>query len=189
LPIVAAPPHSDRSKSGSAGIREPRCRLVQVSMRPVAVVLAVGAAVWAFAFIGVMSVVEAISRDPSVADRSDSLLPTASEMPGQEVAGLPRYEGSVRSEYRQHPYGNLTLTEAEYLNEAPVAKVRNHYEGAFQREGWTVVDTEFLHGEWTFTIARGERMGSVEIERIDGVTEIEIELTEPLAERDPRSDR
>jgi hypothetical protein len=160
-----------------------------MSVRPAALVIAVGAAVWAFAVIGVLSVVQAMSPDPSPVDRADSLLPAASEIPGQEVAGLPRYEGSVRSEYRRHPYGNLTLTEAEYVDEAAVAKVRKHYEDAFQREGWTVLDTRFLHGEWTFTIARGERAGTLEIERVNGLTEVEIEISEPIPDRDSRSDR
>ena len=153
------------------------------------VVITLGAAVWAFAFIGVLSVVQAISPDPSPVDRADSLLPAASEIPGQEVAGLPRPDGSARSEYRRHTYGNLVVTEVEYVDEAAVAQVLDHYEKAFHREGWTVVDTELVHGEWTFTIARGERAGTLEVEPVDGVTEVEIEISEPLPERDSPSDR
>jgi hypothetical protein len=152
-------------------------------------VFIVGAAVWGFAFIGVFSVVRAIGADAAPTERPESLLPPPSEIPGQEVAGLPRYEGSSRSEYRRVPFGNLIVTEAEYVIEAPLTRVRDHYEDAFHREGWTVVGSELVHGEWNFAIARGERAATVEIQRVDGVTEVELEVSEPLPERDSRPDR
>lgn len=159
-----------------------------MQFRLVMLFTAVGTFVWVMAIVGVISVVRAINPDASTPARSDALLPAA-DVSGADVAGLPRYDGSTRSEYRRMPYGNLTITEVEYVSDAGVGAIRRHYREAFDREGWSVQATGFVRGEWTYTIDHGDRAATVEIERVGGLTEVEIELSEPLQERDSLSDR
>ena len=150
-------------------------------------VMAFGAAVWIFAAIGVVSVAEAIG--PSQPPRPDSLLRPQSEVTGTEIAGLVRFDGSSRSEYRQILFEDVLITEAEYTVDAPIRTVQRHYLEVFRDGGWAVDGTDVVHGEWTYAISRGSRVGTVEVERVDGLTEIEIELTEPAPQRGPSADR
>lgn len=159
-----------------------------MQFRLVMLLTAVGAFIWVFAIVGVVSVAQAINRDSTKPPRADALLPVA-DISGADVAGLPRYDGSTRSEYRRMPYGDLAITEVEYVSDAGVGAIRSHYRDSFDREGWTVKAIGFVRGEWTYTIDNGNRAATVEIQRIGSVTEVEIELSEPLQERDSLSDR
>ena len=148
-----------------------------------------GLGVWVLAIIGALSIAQAIGSGPSDPPPPDRLLLSAGDIAGADIRGLPRVEGSARSEYRQDSYDGLLLTEVEYLTDASVASVRRHYRDVFDREGWTIVDVELFRGEWTYTISAGDRKASLEIERIDGLTEIEVELDAPIFERGSFSDR
>jgi hypothetical protein len=159
-----------------------------MQFRLVMLFTAVGTFVWVMAIVGVISVVQAFNPDASKPARSDALLPVA-DISGADVAELPRYNGSTRSEFRRMPFGDLNVTEVEYISDATVGEIRRHYRDAFDREGWTVQTTGLERGEWTYTIDKGDRAVTVEIERVGGVTEVEIELSEPLQERDSLSDR
>jgi hypothetical protein len=135
-------------------------------------------AVWAFAVIGAISVAQTVGvgqPDPTPPAR---LLQPSGDIPGADVAGLPRYAGSTRSEYRQEADGASVYTEVEYVTDAGVERVRNHFVDAFERT-WTVLDVSLSRREWVYVIRNGQREANVEIDRVEGVTEIEIEVTEP----------
>ena len=66
-----------------------------------------------------------------------------------------------------------------------VLEVCDHYRDALARGGWTVDDTKWYQGEWVYTVSSGARRGAVEIEHRNGVTEIEVELSEPAEPESP----
>ena len=104
------------------------------------------------------------------------------DVPGAELAGLPRYPGSVRTEYRREDVGDLIVTEAEYLTTGDDEPVREFYRDVFRREDWSVGDLGFSRGEWVFFVIHEEREALIEIEERGKVVEIELELSEPTPE-------
>ena len=136
--------------------------------------LAVGVVLWAFALIGLYSVARAANARLSGAHAAELGI----------ALGLPEFPGATLSEFREEVFGDERLTEIEYLVDSAVPEVQAHYQAAFARGGWTVTDTKWVHGEWVYTMSRGARRAIVEIEHRDGVTEVEVELTEPLGSRD-----
>lgn len=101
------------------------------------------------------------------------------EVPGIGFRGLPRYPGSIRVEYRRVVYGDVVLTEAEYVAQTEAQALREFYRQVFDEHGWSVVDTRFAAGEWIFVVVEGEREAVVEIELRGQVANYEIKLTEP----------
>lgn len=100
------------------------------------------------------------------------------EVPGSDVAGLPRYPGATRVEYRQMLDGEFVITEVEYLVVAEFDEVQQYYRNIFFEEGWTVADLAFEHGEWKFFVLIGNREALLEIEMLGRLVEIEIEISE-----------
>lgn len=104
----------------------------------------------------------------------------AADVPGSDVAGLERFPGSVRVEFRSEAQGELRVTEVEYLVLAELEDVRIHYRSAFDAMGWVVGDSQFRFDEWTFFIIDTPREATVELEARSPIVEIEITVTEPL---------
>lgn len=100
------------------------------------------------------------------------------DIPGADVAGLPRYPGATRVEYRQTSQDGFLLTEVEYVVAAELDEVHTYYRRIFPEE-WSVADLGFYQGEWTFFVVSGNREALVEIEARGPLIEIEIELSEP----------
>lgn len=150
-----------------------------------------GVVVWIFAAIGALSIARAVGSDPqAVSPTAESMLArAASDVPGNDLAGLPRYEGSMRTEYRLAVWEDLAITEVEYRAADELEPVRAHYHRAFRDGGWTIESREHVHGEWIYELSSGDRTVELEIERVEGVTEVEIESTEPLRHRGPGSAR
>lgn len=114
------------------------------------------------------------------------------DVPGAELPGLPRYPGSVRTEYRREDIGDFIVTEAEYLVAGDSEPAREFYRDVFRRENWSVGDFGFSRGEWVFFVIREEREALIEIEERGKVVEIELELSEPVpipTEQEPRNSR
>ena len=157
--------------------------------RPVKVgfvaVLVLGAVVWVFALIGVVSVARALG--PFEAPRPAALLATSVD--GTEIPDLPAYPGATRSEFREEVFVDERITEIEYAVDSSVHEVRGHYRDALVRGGWTVTAATWLRGEWVYSVSSGARSGVVEIERRDGVTEVEVEMSEPITTRGGLTDR
>jgi hypothetical protein len=101
------------------------------------------------------------------------------EVPGSPLAGLPRYPGSTRVEYRRTVYGNLVVTEVEYVALADSAELREYFRRTFESHGWAVTDSGITAGEWSFVVVDGEREAVVEIELHGSPVNYEIKLTEP----------
>lgn len=111
-----------------------------------------------------------------------SFLPAIPETdaPGTDVAGLPRYPSSVRTEYRLEVRGELLVTEAKYLAAAELDPVRGFYREVFRSEGWSVADLDFSTNGRGFFVTRGEREAYVNIGlRDEKLAEIEIKQSQP----------
>ncbi len=145
-----------------------------------------GALVWAFAIIGVMSVASAAPDDPpaSVAP----LLPTG-DVQGQDVMDIPRYPDARRIEYLRTRFRDVTQIGVAYLADAPVDDVRAFYRSQLGRHGWNVVDARLTRGEWTYFAENGTRIAHIEITPIEGFVEIEIEIDIPGMSRGTTTDR
>jgi hypothetical protein len=152
---------------------------------------ATGVIVWALAAVGAMTIARAVSAEqPTAPQDSHSLLDLAAgDVPGVDLPGLQRYPGSIRAEYRQAVWDDLVVTEVEYRTTADVEPVRLQVRDAFGRSGWTIEHSGYFRGEWTYLVSHGDRKAAVEIERFEGVTEVEIELAEPAESRAFRSGR
>ena len=144
--------------------------------------------VWVLALIGLVSVVGAITAGPTPPPRQPLLDQSTSDVAGIELAGLRRYPGAVRTEYRTERFGDVMVSEVEYQSDAAAELIRAHYGAEFERAGWTAT-VERGHGEWAYTVMSGRRQLVVEIEHRDGMTEIEIELTAQSADRGRTTDR
>ena len=140
--------------------------------------LATSFVVWAFALIGVVSVVRSMVRTDSM-DPGSRLPRRSVELGMAEILGLPEYPGARRSEYRAEVFGDERVTEIEYIVDSSVPEVRDYYRDVFARGDWTVTDTTWVRGEWVYAVSRGDRSGFVEIEHRDGIVEIEVEMAEP----------
>jgi nicotinamidase-related amidase len=150
-----------------------------------------GVVVWIFAAIGALTVARAVAEDRlAVPPTAESMLAGAElDVPGTDVPGLPRYANSIRAEYRVAAWDDLSVTELEYRTADALSLVRAHYHHVFATGDWKIEGRELMRGEWNYLISRGERTIEVEIERVDDMTEIEIESTEPLRPRGPRTGR
>jgi hypothetical protein len=102
------------------------------------------------------------------------------DVPGTDLAGLPRYPGSVRVGYRREEAANLAITDVEYVTAVALDHVREFYRGVFRSEGWTDVDARFSEGQWTFFVVSGKREALVLIETRQSLTNIDIHLSEPI---------
>lgn len=123
------------------------------------------------------------AASPTIAVADDGALPTPpGEVPGDDVAGLPRFPGSSRVEYRQVMDGDLMETEVEYVVAGELDVVHNYYRTIFDEQAWKVADLGVYQGEWTFFVLQGEREALLEIESRGELIEIEIEISEPLDE-------
>ena len=155
-------------------------------MRTLVVTLAVAAAgIWAAAAIGIMYLVGAVG-DPLVG-RLDP--PTSSEawpdgdVPGTDAADLPRFPGSVRIEFTESLQRSSLVTESEYLIDAPLPDVVEHFEAAFRSDAWTVRSAHIVRGEWIYELVSPAGTDTlVEIEPVDRYVEVEVEQREAMAE-------
>jgi hypothetical protein len=148
--------------------------------------MAIGVAVWVFAAIGLLTVARAVAEGGSVAPREPSLLVQVdAEVDGNDVTGLPRLPGALRTEYRQAIWDGNVVTEVEYRVIRDVEEVRDHLHRAIAAESWTVVSETRHHGEWRYRLARGTRSVTVSIEALapSAEVEIEIEVVDPVQER------
>lgn len=104
------------------------------------------------------------------------------DVPGKDLAELPRYPGSTRVAYRHAKLEGLASTRAEYATDADPDEIRTFYRGAFDSGGWTVADLGFSPEEWYFFVVRDEREVLVRIHALRRPVVVEIELTGPRGE-------
>lgn len=145
-----------------------------------------GALVWFFAIIGLLSVTAAAPEEPPA---PVSPLLSTSEVAGQDIADIPRYPDAQRIDYRRTPFRDVTYIGITYVAEAPVDDVRSFYRSELGRHGWGIVDARVALGESTYVLEHGSRIARIEIRPVDAVVEIEIELDEPGTSRGTTTDR
>ena len=125
---------------------------------------------------------------PSVPSASPSPTPSplaapnlpASDVDGEELVRLPRYPGSVRSEYQLSVDDRFRLFVTEYLADAPLDDVRAFYEGVIDDHGWSRADINYAAGEWTYVVVDGSTEALIELEVTNGLVEIDLQLSEPV---------
>lgn len=101
------------------------------------------------------------------------------DVPGVDLAGLPRYPGSTRVAYRHEKLKSLTRTRAEYATDADPDEIRVFYREAFEAEGWMVADLNFSPEQWYFFVVRDQREALVRIHARRQPVAVEIEMTGP----------
>ena len=111
---------------------------------------------------------------------SDSALP-ASDVTGDDLERLPRYPGSVRTEYEVSIDDRYRLIAVEYFADATVDEVRLFYQGVIEEHGWERADIQYAGGEWTYVLVDGSVEALVEIEVTRGLVEIDLQLSAPIA--------
>jgi hypothetical protein len=125
---------------------------------------------------------------------TESALPSATglpaaDVPGEDLARLPRYPGSVRTEFSVSLDERYRLTAVEYLADASLDAVRAFYQGVIAEHGWERADIGYSAGEWTYVLVDGGTEALIEIEITGGVVEIDLHISEPVpaapAERTP----
>ena len=109
----------------------------------------------------------------------------AADVEGEELARLPRYPGSVRTEYEISIDDRYRLTAVEYLADASIEMVRTFYQGAMDEHGWERADITYAAGEWTYVLVDGRTEALVELEEWNGLVEIDLQISEPIPTPSP----
>lgn len=124
-------------------------RLSRVTLALLIIVVLIGGAL-------VGSVVTAMGLPDATPTPTATPPPTASEagIPSSDVTGedlerLPRYPGSVRTEYEVSIDDRYRLTAVEYFADATIDEVRQFYQGVIDGHGWERADIQYSGGEWT----------------------------------------
>ena len=129
------------------------------------------------------SLADAPVRSPSPIESASPSAPAlpAADVPGEDLARLPRYPGSVRSEFSVSVDERYRLTAVEYLADASLDAVRAFYQGVIAEHGWERADIGYSQGEWTYVLVDGATEALIEIEVTGGVVEIDLHISEPVA--------
>ncbi len=103
------------------------------------------------------------------------------DVAGEDLATLPRYPASVRSDYQVAVEERYRLIVTEYLAAARADEVQAFYRGVIAAHGWERADIGFTDGEWSYSLVDGETLALIEIEEADGLVEIDLQISEPIA--------
>ena len=149
---------------------------------------------------GVAAVMAAWGGLPAGLDAPGSPTPAATPSPnpsaslpsrdvkGADLDALPRFPGSVRSDYEVVTDNSYRLTVTEYLSAADLDQVRAFYQGVIAVHGWERADIEFAEGEWTYALVDGDTLALIEIEIADGLVEIDLQISEPISDAPAETD-
>ena len=107
------------------------------------------------------------------------------QVPGEALERLPRYPGSVRTEYEVSIDDRYRLIAVEYFADATVDEVRLFYQGVIEEHGWERADIQYTGGEWTYVLVDGSVEALVEIEVTRGHVEIDLQVSAPIAAATP----
>ncbi len=146
-----------------------------------ALVLLAGAAVWVSMNRGPVPT----DGPPPPEEPSDEAPVPAQDVSGSDIPDLPRYPGSTRVEYESDiPEEGVVVTSVRYVSTGGPDAIREFYRQVFEREGWSVVDYDYVEGEWSFFVVKGEREASLAFGPRGETTEIFIEHSEPREQTD-----
>ncbi len=124
--------------------------------------------------------IAAPTQSPKPSPTAMAQLP-ASDVSGEDLGTLPRFPGSVRSDYEVALDDRYRLVVTEYLVDASMDEVRAFYQGVIAAHGWERADIGFTDGEWSYSLVDGDMLALIEIEEAGGLIEIDLQLSEPLA--------
>lgn len=119
------------------------------------------------------------SPTPAAESPGTTAMPRA-DVAGEDLARLPRYPGSVRSEYSVSVDDRYRLTAVEFLVDAPLDVVRTFYQGVIAEHDWERADIGYAAGEWTYVLVDGTTEALIEIEITGGLVEIDLQISEPI---------
>jgi hypothetical protein len=85
------------------------------------------------------------------------------DVPGQDIADLPRYPDSVRVGYGQTVRDDLIETSLEYVSPDELHMVHQFYRTTIDSNNWTVADLEFTHDDRYFLVIKGSHESSVRL--------------------------
>ena len=134
----------------------------------------------AWAALGRVTATPSPTASPT-AEPSPSLaaLPAA-DVDGEDLERLPRYPGSVRTDYEVSVDDRYRLTALEYLADAEIEDVRSFYQYVMHDHGWERADVNYAGGEWTYVLVDGRTEALIEIEIWNGLVEIDLQVSEPI---------
>ena len=114
--------------------------------------------------------------------------PAAADVRGRDLADLPRFPGSVRTDYLRERQGSTEVTAIVYAAaDAELDDVRAFYRRVFRERAWELIELDFSGGEWIFLVEKKGRVALVEIEDHRRRIIVEIELERRIAARPPSS--
>ena len=162
----------------------PRAWLALLLVAVLAGGVAIGSVVTAFVDGGVGSTpTPTPTATPLPTDRS-AVLPDA-DVEGEDLERLPRYPGSVRTEYEVSRDDRYRLTAVEYVADATVEEVRAFYQQVMDEYGWARADVNYAAGEWTYVLVDGRTEALVEIEEWNALIEIDLQVSQPVRTPEP----
>lgn len=124
------------------------------------------------------------TQSPTPSPTASARLPSA-DVAGEDLATLPRYPGSIRSDYEVAVDEAYRLIVTEYLADAGIDEIRAFYQGVIAAHGWERADIGFSNGEWSYALVDGSLLALIEIEEANGLVEIDLQMSEPLAVSTP----
>ena len=160
-------------------------RLSRAALALVIIVVLIGGVVLGSVVTAVATPSPTPALSPSARVSPDSSgLPTA-DVPGDDLERLPRYPGSVRTEYEISVDDRFRLVATEYLADAGLDDVRAFYQGVIEDHGWQRADINYSGDEWTYVLVDGSTEALVEIEITRGFVEVDLQISTAIASPRP----
>ena len=156
-------------------------RLSRVTLALLIVVVMIGGVLLGSAVTAMVAPTATPTPAPTaVVTPSDAAIPGA-DVAGEDLARLPRYPGSGRTEYEVSIDDRYRLTAVEFFADATIDEVRLFYQGVIEEHGWERADIQYSGGEWTYVLVDGRVEGLIEIEVTRGHVEIDLQVSAPIA--------
>ncbi|HSI99768.1 MAG TPA: hypothetical protein VLA59_05225 [Patescibacteria group bacterium] len=160
-------------------------RLSRVTLALLIIVVMVGGVLLGSAVTAMVAPTPTPTPTPTpAATPSDAAIPT-DDVAGEDLERLPRYPGSVRTEYEVSIDDRYRLTAVEYFADATIDEVRLFYQGVIEEHGWERADIQYSGGEWTYVLVDGSVEALIEIEVTRGNVEIDLQVSAPIASPSP----
>lgn len=168
------------------------CAVRTTSVPPATIALTVGGILLCGLLLGGIVVLAADLMSPNVGvepsprltsspSPTDTAQLPAEDIAGEDLAALPRFPGSVRTDYEVALDERYRLIVTEYLALADIEEVIAYYQGVIATQGWERADIGFADGEWSYALVDGPTLALIEIEEADGLIEIDLQISEPIA--------
>jgi hypothetical protein len=109
----------------------------------------------------------------------------ASDVPGEDLARLPRFPDAVRTGHSAGLDDLHHLTEVSYLAAAELDDVRAFYRRVIGEHGWQRADLDLAGGEWVYILLDGATEAVIAMREAGELVEIELELSEPVVTPSP----